>query len=70
MIAGAILLGASAVRYATKLRVSAFIIALGLLAVAAGISTIAGLDLPLFAVFLVLLGASIMMRSWFAHAET
>lgn len=63
-LAGAILLGASAVRYAMHLRVSAFIVALGSLAIAAGVSTIAGLDLPLFAVFLVLLGASIMLRSW------
>ena len=49
---------------------SAFIVALGLLAVVAGISVIAGMDLPLFAVFLVLLGASIMLRSWFSHSET
>lgn len=69
ILAGAILLGATAVRYATHLRVSAFIIALGLLAMAAGASTIAGLDLPLFAVFLVLLGASIVLRSWFVRAD-
>lgn len=69
ILAGIILLGASAVRYVTRLRVSAFIVALGLLAIAAGASAIAGLDLPLFAVFLVLLGASIMLRSWFVHAS-
>ena len=70
LLAGMILLGASALRYVTRLRVSAFIVALGLLAVVAGISAIAGMDLPLFAVFLVLLGASIMLRSWFSHTET
>ena len=70
VLAGIVLLGASAVRYATHLRVSAFIVALGLLAIAAGASAIAGLDLPLFAVFLVLLGASIMLRSWFVHSDT
>ena len=69
VLAGAILLGASGVRYATHLRVSAFIVALGLLAIAAGISAIAGLDLPLFAAFLVLLGASIILRPWFAPAD-
>ena len=69
ILAGIILLAASAVRYTSHLRVSAFIVALGLLAIAAGGSAIAGLDLPLFAVFLVLLGASIMMRSWFAHPD-
>jgi hypothetical protein len=70
ILAGAILLGASAVRYAKKLRVSAFVIALGVLAIAAGGSAIAGVELPLFAAFLVLLGASIMFRSWFVHGET
>ena len=70
VLAGAILLGASAVRYATHLKVSAFILALGLLAHAAGVSAIAGLDLPLFAAFLVLLCASLMHRSWFSHAES
>ena len=69
LLAGLILLGASAVRYATHLKVSAFVIALGLLAVAAGASAIAGLDLPLFAAFLVLLGASIVVRSWVARGE-
>ena len=69
ILAGMILLGASVVRYVTRLRVSAFVVALGLLAIAAGASAIAGMDLPLFAVFLVLLGASIMLRSWFAHSE-
>lgn len=69
ILAGAILLGASVVRYLTHLRVSAFIIALGLLAVAAGASAVAGVELPLFAIFLVLLGASIMLRSWFTHPE-
>ena len=69
ILAGIILLGASAVRYMSNLRVSAFIVALGLLAIAAGASAIAGVDLPLFAVFLVLLGASIMFRSWFVRGE-
>lgn len=69
ILAGMILLGASVVRSMTGLRVSAFIVALGLLAVAAGASAIAGVDVPLFAIFLVLLGASIMLRSWFVHAD-
>ena len=69
ILAGAVLLGASAVRVAMHLRVSAFIVALALLAIAAGAATIAGIDLPLFAIFLVLLGASIMLRSWFAYGE-
>lgn len=69
ILAGGILLAASAVRVLMHLRVSAIILALALLAVAAGASTIAGIDLPLLAIFLVLLGASIMLRSWFERAE-
>ena len=70
LLAGMVLLGASVVRYATRLRVSAFIVALGFLAIAAGASAMAGVQLPLFAVFLVLLGASIMLRSWFVHGDS
>lgn len=69
VVAGVILLAASGARYAMHLRVSAFIVALGLLAVAAGVSAIAGMDLPLFAAFLVLLGASIILRPWLAHGD-
>lgn len=69
LLAGAILLGATAVRAAMHLRISAFLVALALLAIAAGAATIAGIQLPLFAVFLVLLGASVVLRSWFARGE-
>ena len=68
--AGLILIAASGFRYLSHLKVSAFIVALGLLAIAAGVSAMAGVDLPLFAVFLVLLGASLVMRSWFARSES
>ena len=70
ILAGAILLVMSAVRYAKHFRVSGFIIALGILGVIAGFSTIAGVKLPLLAAFLVLLGATIMFHSWFARGET
>lgn len=69
VMAGVILLAASAARYAMHLRVSVFIVALGMLAIAAGGMTLAGLKVPLFAAFLVLLGGSIMLRSWMTHRE-
>ena len=70
ILAGAILLAANAVRYAKKLPISGFVVALGTLGVLAGFSIIAGVKLPLLAAFLVLVGATIMFRSWFAHGET
>ena len=69
VLAGVILLGASVARYAMHLKVSAFIVALALVAVAGGGFTLAGMKVPLFAAFLVLLGASIMFRSWLTHSE-
>ena len=69
ILAGGILLAATAVRMAMRLPASAFITALGFLAVAAGVSAMAGVNLPLFAVFLVLLGVTVMLRSWFTHSE-
>lgn len=69
ILAGGILLVASVVRLTIHLPVSAFIVTLGFLAVAAGISTMAGVNLPLFAIFLVLLGTTVMLRSWFTHRE-
>jgi hypothetical protein len=69
LLAGVVLLGASVTRHLSHLRVSAFIVALGLLALAAGVAAMTGVDLPLFAVFLVLLGATIMLRSWLMHTH-
>ncbi len=69
IMAGAVLLGASALRYAASAHVSLIVVLLGILGVVAGISAIAGVDLPLFAAFLVLVGATIVFRSWFTHKE-
>ena len=69
LLAGAILIAASIIRYMAHLQVSAFIVALGLLAVAAGVSTFAGVDLPLLAGFLVLLGGAIVIRPWLSHSK-
>lgn len=69
ILAGAILVGVSAIRYIMKMHVSAFVAGLGILGILAGISSAAGVRFPLFALFLVLIGATITLRSWFARGE-
>jgi energy-coupling factor transporter transmembrane protein EcfT len=69
IVAGAILLIMSGVRYAMKLGASTFVIALGLVAVVGGLSSAAGLRFPLFAAFLILVGAALTLRTWLSHAE-
>lgn len=69
ILAGAILLGVSAVRYIMKMHVSVLVAGLGILGILAGISSAAGVRFLLFALFLVLIGATITLRSWFAHGD-
>lgn len=69
ILAGGILVVTTIVRYANKLKTSAVITALGVLAIAGGISSAAGLRFPFLAAFLVLVGGSIVLRSWFVHDE-
>lgn len=57
MAAGLIILGFSAIRYFNALRVSGFSLAVGILALLAGLGEYFALDLPLFAIALIGLGA-------------
>lgn len=68
-LAGAILIGASAVRYLNGVGISALIVALGGVALAAGIAQSAGLNFPLFASFLIILGGAIILHPWLTHSE-
>ena len=70
ILAGVILLAVSAARYLNRIPVSAFVVALGILAIVAGGAAMAGLNLPLFAAFLIVAGASITLRPWFGRRET
>jgi hypothetical protein len=63
--AAAIMLGLNAVRYLNGIKMSGFTIALGLLALAAGLGSLFGLKLPLFAILLILIGASIILKPLF-----
>ncbi len=56
---GIILLGLNAVRYLNGIKMSNFTIGLGILALLVGIASFAGVDLPLFPIILILIGATI-----------
>jgi hypothetical protein len=64
--AGLIMLGLNGIRYLNGIKVSGFTMILGVLALAGGFSAVLGVKLPLFAIFLLLLGASITLKSLFA----
>lgn len=64
-----ILLGLNAVRYARHIAVSGFTVLLGFFALAAGVSRAAGVDLPLLAICLVVIGASLILRPVISSAR-
>lgn len=62
---GLILLGLNAARYATGIKMSGFTIVLGVLALGTGIGELLGVDLPVLAILLVLLGANLILKPYF-----
>lgn len=62
----AILLGLNAVRYTQHLRLSGFSVVLGVFALAAGLARSLGIDLPLFAICLVVIGLSLVLAPLFS----
>lgn len=62
---GLIFLGLNAARYFYGIRMSGFTIVLGVIALLTGIGDMAGLDLPVFPIILILIGASILLKPWF-----
>lgn len=59
---GLLLLGLNAVRHMKGVGCSGLTWVIGLLALAAGLSQIAGVTLPLFAILLVLVGAGLLLK--------
>ena len=57
---GALFLGLSAVRFATGLPVSGFAVVVGIVAVAAGAGAVVGLEVPWFALLLILGGLALV----------
>ena len=68
--AGLIMLGLNLARYLNGIRMSGFTIVLGILALASGLSDFAGVDLPLFPILLILIGASILLKPVFEGKRT
>jgi len=62
---GLIMLGLNAARYYYKIKMSTFTIVLGSLALLTGVGELLGLDLPTFAILLILIGASIILKPLF-----
>ncbi len=63
--AGLIMLGLNAARYFYHLPLSWFTIILGLIALASGAGDLLGIDLPVFPILLILIGAHILLKARF-----
>jgi hypothetical protein len=66
---GLILLGLNAARYFSGIRMSRFTIVLGILALITGAGAFFGMDLPVFAILLMLLGANLILKPWFEQKQ-
>jgi hypothetical protein len=59
---GLIMLGLNLVRYVKGIKMSGFTLVLGAIAIFSGISDILQVDLPVFPILLILIGANILIR--------
>ena len=62
---GIIMLGLNLARYLTGIKMSVFTIVLGIVALAVGGSAFYGIELPLFAILIIIIGISIIVRLLF-----
>jgi len=62
---GVILVGVNVARYLSHLKINWFIAVLGLFALAAGVTALFGVQMPLFAILLIVLGGGILFRPLF-----
>jgi hypothetical protein len=67
--AGLILLGLNGIRYLNDIKISPFTITLGFAAMGFGLASLFGLRLPLLAIFLSLVGLSIIVKSLLPTAK-
>lgn len=67
---GVLLLALNAARYFNGLAIGGFTTVLGVLALAGGIGERLGIDIPLFAVALLLLGVSILLKPFLRATRT
>lgn len=61
---GLILLGLNLMRYYSQLPVRTFTVVLGIIALLAGLADFVSVDLPLFPIILITIGASILLRNF------
>ncbi len=66
---GVIMLGLNVARYFNHIRMSGFTTFLGLIAIISGILELAGLDMLGGALFLIILGAYILIKPWFDRRQ-
>lgn len=64
MAIGAILIGLNVARLLSHLPVSIFTLSIGFVALLGGFAAWMNLDLPVFALFLILIGIALTMRAW------
>ena len=62
---GIILVGVNVARYVSHIKINGFIAVLGVFAFAAGIAAFLGVNIPLFAILLIVVGAGILFRPVF-----
>jgi len=67
---GLIMLGLNAARYLNGIKMSGFTIVLGILALGSGLGDFLGVDLPLFPILLILIGANIILRPLFEKEQS
>lgn len=60
---GVIMLGLNVIRYFNNIKVSGFTITVGILALVVGLAGFYGIKLPLFAIFLLVIGAGLIFRA-------
>ena len=66
---GLIMIGLNVVRYFYQIKVSGFTLVLGSIAVLIGISNLLGVDLPVFAILLILIGVYLIVRPIFERSQ-
>jgi hypothetical protein len=66
---GIIIFGLGAVRHYRGMKVSGFTLIVGSLALISGLTTALAVELPLFALVLIILGAGLLFRPWFHKRE-
>jgi hypothetical protein len=67
---GLIILGTSLVRYFNDIKVSGFWVFLGVLALASGVGDVFGVNLPVFALLLILIGGGILFDIFVKNRES